>query len=142
MLVTAINLCPRTRTIVASSHYAAASAWFAVDGSPVQRLTRSGPDGADLALLEAIPAIEIAARYRQVVLCSGDHIFTPFVNELRALGVLVTVVIGRGRAAHTLLQACPSRVWLRLPNTTPRHHTPTKHPGPRRLKHPNPGSES
>lgn len=120
----AITLCPQTRTIMASSHYAAASAWFAAEGSPVQRLMRSGPNGADLALLEAAPTAEIAARYQQVILCSGDHIFTPYVEELRALGVAVTLVIGRGKPARTLLAACPSRIWLHLPNATEGHHNP------------------
>ena len=56
-----------------------------------QRLMRSGENGADLALIEAYEPQEIALRFHQIVIGSGDGIFTELANELTALGCHVIV---------------------------------------------------
>jgi hypothetical protein len=77
--------------ILATSHRAAPSAWF---GFPTgaRRLVQSGPDGADLALLEVVQTESVAARFQHVVLGSGDGIFAFMVAGLQAKGCGVTVV--------------------------------------------------
>lgn len=57
-----------------------------------QRLMRSGENGADLALLEAYTALEIASRFDRVVIGSGDGIFTDLTVHLTALGCQVIIV--------------------------------------------------
>ncbi len=53
---------------------------------------RSGADGADLALLEAIDEARAAERFSRIVIASGDGIFAPVAAALATGGVEVTVV--------------------------------------------------
>jgi len=56
-------------------------------------LSRSGPDGADQALLEQISDRSwIAARYDRIIIGSGDGIFASAAADLRALGIAVGVI--------------------------------------------------
>jgi hypothetical protein len=77
--------------VLATSHYAAPAAWF---GFPARarRLVRSGPDGADLALLDILEREAVAKRYQHVVIASGDGIFAFPAAALQAAGCEVTVV--------------------------------------------------
>jgi hypothetical protein len=61
------------QVIIACSHLAFRTVGFCWPGP--QYLLRSGPDGADLALLAVLDTDNIAARFRDVVIGSGDHIF-------------------------------------------------------------------
>lgn len=78
------------QVIVGTSHiglFSAHSAW------PNSRLVvRSGENGADLALLEVMESENIHQRFEELVLISGDGIFTEEVSRLGGLGVQVTVV--------------------------------------------------
>lgn len=67
---------------------AAKTAW------PGARLVVSGgPDGADIALLDAVRDIDfIAARYDRIVVGSGDGVFEVVVREFRSRGLAVGVV--------------------------------------------------
>ena len=67
-----------------------------------QRLLRSGANGADEALLEALSAREITSRFSEVVIGSGDHIFTDVGAWLSRKGLKVTVVSRRGSLARSL----------------------------------------
>lgn len=57
----------------------------------VRYVMRPGQNGADLALLEVLGE-NIADRFTEVVLVSGDGIFTHAIAELAARGVTTTVV--------------------------------------------------
>jgi hypothetical protein len=76
--------------IVACSHRAAKTVAFLFP-SALQRW-RSGPDGADDALIEEMTDLRVMARYDRVILCSGDGKFVPYVAALTRLGVHVTVI--------------------------------------------------
>ena len=70
---------------------------------------RSGPDGADLALLDVLRHENVAQRFTHVAIGSGDHLFAEEAAHLAAHGVWVTVV-GQGRAAcHRGLPWPPAR---------------------------------
>jgi hypothetical protein len=58
-------------------------------------LARSGPDGADRALLEVIDLEEIEERFTRLVVASGDGGFTDVVSRLAGHGLGVTVVAPR-----------------------------------------------
>ena len=76
--------------IVGSSHmgmFAIHRAWRSA-----KLMIQSGPDGADLRLLEELEHRDIAERFTDVVLVSGDGIFTETVAGLTACGLAVTVV--------------------------------------------------
>lgn len=77
---------------------AAKTAW------PGARLVvRGGPDGADIALLEAVRDVDfIAARYDQIVVGSGDGVFEVVVREFRSRGLAVGVVSLRRGLSYAL----------------------------------------
>jgi NYN domain len=77
--------------VISSSHRAAPAAWFAWPYS-TRRLVRSGPDGADLALLDLLSVEQVHTRYDRVVIGSGDGIFALPAAKLQAAGCAVTVV--------------------------------------------------
>jgi hypothetical protein len=76
--------------IVSSSHHTALPAWFG--WGKARRVVRSGPDGADLALIEIIKTENVAVRFDRIVIGSGDGIFASPAAHLQAAGVAVTVV--------------------------------------------------
>jgi hypothetical protein len=89
--------------ILASSHHAAPSAWFAWPHS-ARRLVRSGLHGADHALLEVIDRECLEERFDRIVLGSGDGIFALAAARLQACGCDVTVVSRRsGLSRHLRL---------------------------------------
>jgi hypothetical protein len=78
---------------VASSHLTLLNAAL---GWPRARYrVRSGPDGADLALLDVLRHENVAGRFTHVVIGSGDHLFAEQAAYLAARGVWVTVVSRR-----------------------------------------------
>lgn len=76
--------------VVASSHLAFLTVGWAWSG--VRHLLRSGPDGADLALLEVLVLERVEERFGRVIIGSGDGIFAASVAELGRSGVPVTVI--------------------------------------------------
>jgi hypothetical protein len=86
--------------IVACSHRAAHTVAFACP--LVRHLWRSGPDGADLALLEVLEDEQVADRFEYVTICSGDGIFTDAAARLAGHGVDTTVVGLKGNLAARL----------------------------------------
>jgi hypothetical protein len=87
--------------ILATSHRAALPAWLGFPGS-ARRLVRSGPDCADLALLEIVEKESVAGRLQHVVLGSGDGIFAFMAAGLQAGGCGVTVVSRVGALSRQL----------------------------------------
>lgn len=100
--------------VIAASHHNATAAYFGWAG-PAQRLVRSGKDGADIVLLEAIADTAwIVGHYGQVVIASGDHIFANAVAALKAAGVRVIVIAPEtGLSSRMRLAAGPNLVSLR-----------------------------
>jgi hypothetical protein len=87
--------------VIATSHNAAPSAWFGFPPN-ARRLVRSGPDGADHALLEVLERESIAARFDHVILGSGDGIFAFSAAALQGAGCGVTVVTRRSALSRHL----------------------------------------
>jgi len=76
--------------VIACNHGASSAVAF---GWPDARLLiRSGEDGADLALLEAITQENIPRRFSRAIVASGDGIFADAVSMLGKHGVEVTVI--------------------------------------------------
>ena len=86
--------------VVACSHHAARAVSFAV--RDCRYLWRSGPHGADLALLEVLDSEFVEERFEYVTICSGDGIFADSVARLADLGVVMNVVALRGGLSHRL----------------------------------------
>ncbi|QWC84561.1 NYN domain-containing protein [Nocardioidaceae bacterium] len=70
---------------------------------------QEGPDGADLALLDA-GGWRPEQRFSKVVIGSGDHIFAAYARRLRAAGVEVVVVSRPESLAYELRRAASSVV--------------------------------
>ena len=86
--------------IVACSHHAARTVAFAFPRA--RHLWQSGPDGADLALLDVLANERVDERFERVTICSGDGIFAAAAARLAGTGVDVTAVSLPGRLAGRL----------------------------------------
>jgi hypothetical protein len=104
-----------SQRIVACSHHAAPNVAFSFPGA--RHLWRSGPDGADLALLDVLENEDVDERFDQVAICSGDGIFARSAARLATGGVSVTVVALQGHAAARLRLA--ARHVVLLPTIAP-----------------------
>jgi hypothetical protein len=101
------------QVVVASSHLTLLTA---ARGWPHARYrVRSGPDGADLELLDVILHEEVAARFTHVILGSGDGAFARAAAGLAAAGVRVTVVSRRDSLSSRLAFAASEVIYLDLP---------------------------
>jgi hypothetical protein len=101
--------------IVACSHHAAPTVAFAFQRA--RHLWRSGPNGADLALLGVLEKERVDERFERVSICSGDGIFAASAAWLAAADVDVTVISLPGHLAARLELA--ARHVTLLPSGTP-----------------------
>lgn len=80
----------QAQRVVACSHRAARLAAFAFPGAG--RRWRSGPDGADDALIEEMGDLRVMKRFARVTVVSGDGKFADSVAALGSAGIETTVV--------------------------------------------------
>jgi hypothetical protein len=78
---------------------------------------RSGPDGADLELLDVLLYEDVAARFTHIVIASGDGVFGQAAASLSARGVWVTVVSRRDSLSPWLAQAARDVIYLDMPHS-------------------------
>lgn len=71
-----------------------------------------GPDGAEIALLTAVEVLDVARRYTQVVIASGDGYFTEFAADAASLGLHVAVLTGYGGLSRRLRLAAHSHLQI------------------------------
>jgi hypothetical protein len=100
----------RDQIVLAGSHHAMQVAAFAWPGHPLRKV-RSGPDGADLALLNLLDDT-VGQRFDSVVIVSGDGIFTSSVAPLMRQGVVVTVAARTETLSARLRLAATQVVFL------------------------------
>ena len=88
------------QVVMAASHLAFLNAAL---GWPSARYrVRSGPNGADLELLDILQHEDVAARFTHVVIGSGDGLFSQAAANLAARDVRVTVVSRRDSLSRAL----------------------------------------
>jgi hypothetical protein len=73
---------------------------------------RSGPDGADIELLDVLLHEDVATRFTHVVIGSGDGVFGEAAANLSDRGVWVTVVSRRNSLSPWLARAATDVVYL------------------------------
>jgi hypothetical protein len=95
---------------VASSHLTLLNA--ALGWPHAHYRVRSGPDGADLALLDVLRHENVAKRFTHVAIGSGDHLFAEEAAHLAAQGVWVTVVSRRRSLSPRLALAAREVILL------------------------------
>jgi hypothetical protein len=101
------------QVVMAASHLGLLNAAL---GWPHARYrVRSGPDGADLELLDVLLHEDVAGRFTHVAIGSGDGVFGQAAEALAARGVWVTVVSRRNSLAPGLARAATDVVYLDAP---------------------------
>jgi hypothetical protein len=76
--------------------------WYFDESPPVEILiSAKGEDGADLALIDSAEFIlesDLISNFKEVVVASGDHIFTPLIRKLKEKKIKYTTVshVGSG----------------------------------------------
>jgi hypothetical protein len=95
---------------VASSHLTLLNA--ALGWPHAHYRVRSGPDGADLALLDVLQHENVAGRFTHVAIGSGDHLFVEEAAHLAAQGVWVTVVSRQRSLSPQLALAAREVIFL------------------------------
>jgi hypothetical protein len=90
-----IGFGPDDMVVIAASHLGLLN--VALGWPHARYRVRSGPDGADLELLDVLLHEDIPNRFTHVVLGSTDRIFGPTSQSLAARGVKVTVVHRRDK---------------------------------------------
>jgi hypothetical protein len=95
-----VNIGPFDQTIVATSHFNALT--VGLSWPEGQFRWRSGRDGADLELIEAVKAQVEQSDFDHVVIGSGDGIFGELVWWLTEQKIRVTVVGISGTISHVL----------------------------------------
>ena len=111
-LVGAGVLAESDQVVIGTSHLGLLPIGMAWTGQ--RYVIGSGPDGADLALLEVLDE-NLPAKYGEVVLASGDGIFTDAAAALCAAGVRVHVVAVRNRLSRRLRMAATKITLLDQP---------------------------
>jgi hypothetical protein len=101
------------QVVMAASHLGLLNAAL---GWPHARYrVRSGPDGADLELLDVLLHEDVAARFSHVVIGSGDGVFGQAAAGLADRGVRVTVVSRPGSLSAGLARVAQDVVYLDIP---------------------------
>jgi hypothetical protein len=102
------------QVVVACNHLAIRKTGYYWPGA--RYLVRSGPDGADLELLDVIFHENIAARFSSVTIASGDGAFAWAAAEFAASGCKVTVVSRRASLSKRLAIAAQRVVYIDTPD--------------------------
>ena len=89
--------------VVASNHRAMKVVAFQFADALLRQ--RSGPDGADDALLEEMADLRVMARYDRITLCSGDGKFAEAIALLGGMGIETTVISIEGHLSRRLAMA-------------------------------------
>lgn len=105
-----LALGPMDQVEVASSHLTLLNA--ALGWPHAHYRVRSGPDGADLALLDVLWHENIATRFTHVAIGSGDHLFAEEAARLAAQDVWVTVITRQRSLSPRLALAAREVIFL------------------------------
>jgi hypothetical protein len=101
------------QVVIASSHLTLLNAGL---GWPAARYRiRSGPDGADLELLDVLLCENVATRFSCVAIGSGDGIFANAAAILAAAGIWITVVSRRSSLSPRLRLAAHEVLFIDRP---------------------------
>ncbi len=87
-----VAIGPMDQITIGCSHFAAERGALLGWEQSHRLVFGSGPDGADLALIDILDSENIGGRFDHVVIGSGDGIFALWCAKLKAQGVEVTVV--------------------------------------------------
>lgn len=101
-----VDIGPNDLVVIACAHVNVEAVEYGWFGSK-RILMRSGPDGADLALIEVMECERIPERFSRLYLGSGDGGFAPSMASLASRDVYV-VAVARMRSQSRLLRMAAS----------------------------------
>jgi hypothetical protein len=104
----AVRPGPRDHTIIGCDRGLITKVWWVRPGALLR--SGKGQHGGENAVLDAVEPEDVAARFPQVIIGSGDHAFTKLAEELRSRGTSIGVVGHRGSIARELGAAA---TWVR-----------------------------
>lgn len=93
-IVAAIGSQPADHVVLACGRFSASIVGFEWSGAP-RLMVRSGVNGADLELLSVLETEHVGDRFGEVVLVSGDGIFTDAISALALTSGTSTTVVSR-----------------------------------------------
>lgn len=93
-------------TVIGVSHKNNLFPAHAWDGARV--VLKEGHNGADLALENVLSTENVEARFGEVVIVSGDSLFSAQARRLKSLGIRVTVDSRARQLARVLAFSCSS----------------------------------
>ena len=102
------------QVFVGCSHFFARQAIFSID-SLARFYIRSGRNGAETALIDAIDPLWAARRFDRIVVASGDRAFLPWVTQVKQAGRSVELVTGAGTACRSLTALCDTHRFVVAP---------------------------
>jgi NYN domain len=114
------GIAPRDHVVIGTSRAVAVRYRPAIEGPNVRWVVGAdAKDGADRALLAAINVFDVARRYDELVVVSGDHAFAPLARRAKQLGLAVHVVTaeqpnGRSMLSRELSNAADVHTVVRL----------------------------
>jgi len=112
VLTGALSLAEHDLVVVGLSHIGLLN--VGCNWKRIRYVVRSGPDGADLALLDVL-AEDIGARFDRVAIASGDGAFTDAAKALVRAGVETTVLSRPGALASSLRAAASQVLYIPEP---------------------------
>jgi uncharacterized LabA/DUF88 family protein len=89
--------------VIGVSHFNQVAAIFGWGCGKASFKIRSGENGADLALIEEINSLPIKERFDEVVIVSGDGIFSDIAKSIKCTGV-ETSFIGRANSTSRTIR--------------------------------------
>lgn len=110
VIETALDLKNNEQVVIGISHiglFNAKGAW-----SSARIKVRSGDDGADIELVDILSTEQIHKRFDEVVLVSGDGVFTDVVSRFASHGVKVTVASWVSSLSSSLRVAAARTIYL------------------------------
>jgi hypothetical protein len=116
----AVGIGSTDLVVIACNHNALLSVALGWPGARYR--VRSGPDGADLELIDVLEHEHAAERFGRIVIASGDGRFADSAARLARAGCQVIVVSRRGSLAARLRLAASDVIWL--DGLTPRSGSP------------------
>lgn len=88
----ALGLTRDDYVVLGMSHFTADRCSFVFPTNQVALVVRSGPNGADTALIEAADLAALSKHFKTLMVISNDHLFAELAKQANALGMTTWIV--------------------------------------------------
>lgn len=103
------GLAPHDHIVIGASRMVVRKYRAAIDGPNIKWVVGAdAPDGADRTLLAAIDLRQVARKYDELLIVSGDHAFTDLAYRAKAVGLTVHVITAQHPSQRSMLSGALS----------------------------------